>query len=245
MKRQFILFSLLSIIVHASYSVVNEKTALDKQFVLGLDFGVTVKNNAVSNTQFPLGYSTFRYTPHQNDYSARYGVSLGHRFAINSFNNLIIGLGYHQFSPIHVTGTLEQGITPPLYKANYQYNLQLSQLLAEVKLQHEWHQIYPYVVGGIGCGFNKAKEFSTNVPQTLTFTPTYTNHSDSSLSYMLGLGIDIPFLPNATIGVGYAFSDLGRVGLGDGSIRGRRVPNNLTQSHFYTNTLLAQLSLYF
>jgi opacity protein-like surface antigen len=246
LKRQFILFSLLLFLIQASYGNTNEKILADKRFVLGLDFGVTARTQLVHEVTFPLGYSTFLYTPDRKDPFVRYGVSLGRKFTLNALNSIIIGLGYHQYSSIDVNGTLQQGISAPLYSANYQYNLQLSNLLAEAKVQRQWLQkFYPYLTAGIGGGFNKAKQFSTTVPDYLTVTPSFTDHTNSSLSYMLGLGIDILLLSNATVGIGYAFSDLGEVGLGNGSIRGITLANYLNQSHLYTNTILAQLSWYF
>ncbi|KTC64720.1 Opacity protein and related surface antigens (plasmid) [Legionella adelaidensis] len=245
MKRQFILFFLLFFFSHFTYSNTPENITSDKRFVLGLDLGLTAKEQLVKSTRFPLGYSTFIYTPSKNN-PARYGVSLGRIFKLNSSNNLVIGLGYHQFNSFNVSGTLQQGISPPFFNANYQYTVQLSQLLAEAKVQHQWSpRWYPYLTAGVGGGFNKARQFSTTVPSYLTVTPAFSHHTDSSLSYMLGAGIDTVLLPNVTFGLGYVFSDLGHVGLDSGSILGGTVPNYLSQSHFYTNTFLAQLSWYF
>ncbi|MFC3909135.1 outer membrane protein [Legionella dresdenensis] len=215
--------------------------------VLGLDAGIAQTNQLSRTVTFPLGYSTFNYTPDKKNSSfARYGVSLGRRLVFDSLNSIIIGLGYHQLSSRDVKGTLQQGIFPPFYSANYQYTIQMSQLLAEVKVQREWHEkFYPYLTAGIGGAYNKAKNFSTTVPGYLTVTPDFSNHNNSSLSYMLGLGIDTLILPNVAVGVGYVFSDLGHVGLGDGSIRNRAVPDYLNQSHLYINTLVAQLHWYF
>jgi opacity protein-like surface antigen len=245
-KPQFILFLALFFLIPSSYCDTQHKSIDGKRFVLGLDAGFAASDELSQTTQFPLGFSTLHYTPDgKYSYSARYGVSLGRAFKLNSVNKIIIGLSYHQFSAMWAKGTLEQGITPPLYGANYQYAIQLSQLLAEAKIQHQWHPFYPYLTAGIGAGFNSAKRFSTTIPNYLTVTPVFTHHSNSSLSYMLGLGIDTQIAPDITVGVGYVFSDLGQAGLGNGSIRGRTLSNYLNQSHVYVNTLLAQLNVYF
>jgi opacity protein-like surface antigen len=159
---------------------------------------------------------------------------------------MIIGLSYHRLTQIDVTGLLQQGIAPPYYAAGYHYTMQLSQLLAEAKVQHQWNHIfYPYVTAGIGGGFNSAKYFHTTVPEYLTVTPAYRNHNSSTLSYSLGLGIDTLVHSNATLGIGYLFSDIGQTALGNGFIRERVVANYLNQSHVYVNTLQVQLSCYF
>lgn len=246
MIRQFFLFSLL-LFIHISYCNAEVSITRDKQLVLGVDLGVAVTNQLGSKVTFPLGYSTFSYTPDNTTASsARYGISLGRTFTLSPLNNLIIGLGYHRFSTLNVNGTLEQGITPPFYSANYEYSLQLSQLLAEAKFQHTWRQVfYPYLSAGIGAGFNLATQFNTTVPNYLTVTPAFTNHKNTSLSYSLGLGIDTLVASNVTVGAGYVFSDLGSVGLGTGTIRSRVLADYLKQSHLYMNTFLVQLNWYF
>ncbi|KTD46610.1 hypothetical protein Lrub_1532 [Legionella rubrilucens] len=218
-------------------------TLRDKRFVLGLDAGAAKTKQLSQSVHFPLGYSTFNYLPERDASSTRYGISLGRRFLLNPLNSLIMGLSYHQFSSMAVRGTLQQGIFPPLYTANYEYTIELSQLLIDAKLQHQWGQrFYPYLIAGIGAGFNRAEHFYTTVPGYLTVTPTYANHHRSSLSYALGLGIDTLLTPHVSVGVGYLFSDLGQVGLGDGAIRQTRVSNHLSQSHLHMNTVLAQIS---
>ncbi|RJT48791.1 outer membrane protein [Legionella taurinensis] len=242
MKRQLILFSYLCLVMPTLYSSGVADPG-DKRFVFGLDAGAAKTKQLSQSAHFQLGYSTFNYLPDSDTSTMRYGISLGRRFLLNPLNSVIIGLSYHQFSDMKVRGTLQQGISPPLYSANYEYTIQLSQLLVDAKLQHQWGQrFYPYLTAGIGGGFNRAEHFYTTVPGYLTVTPTYANHRRSSLSYALGLGIDTLVAPHVTVGIGYLFSDLGRVGLGSGVIRQTRVSNYLSQSHLHMNTVLAQIS---
>lgn len=244
MKRQLVLLPILLFLVISTYASTHDDSVFDKPFVLGLDIGHT-QTNQIHSVTFPLGYSTFSYVPQKSPSSTRYGISLSRKFIVNSLNNILIGLSYHQFSSKTIKGTLEQGIFPPYYNANYQYNLQSSQLLAEIKAQHQWHQLfYPYLTAGIGWGINTAKQFQTTVPDYLTVTPTFSNQTNSALSYTLGLGVDILLSTKVAMGVGYLFSDLGQVGLGHGLIRNTVLPNYINQSHLYTNTVLAQLSWY-
>ncbi|KTC94720.1 outer membrane protein [Legionella erythra] len=245
MKRLLIVFSLLCFLIHPAYCSGIESSLNDKAFVLGLDIGSARTNESGRSVHFPLGYSTFNYSPNQDASSTRYGISFSRRFMLNSLNSLLIGLSYHQFSEITVNGTLQQGIFPPLYSADYQYTIELSQALVDAKLQHQWGQrLYPYITAGLGGGFNRARHFYTTVPGYLTVTPTYSNHHSSTLSYALGLGIDALLTSHVTVGVGYLFSDLGEVGLGSGSLRQTSLSNYLNQSHLHINTILAQISWY-
>lgn len=245
MKQLLILFLFFCFLAHPAYCSEAEGNLDNKRFAFGLDIGGAQTNQSGRSVHFPLGYSTFNYSPEQDASSARYGISFSRRFMLNSLNSLLIGLSYHQFSEMTVRGTLQQGIFPPLYSADYQYTIELSQMLIDAKMQHQWGQrLYPYITAGLGGGFNRAKHFYTTVPGYLTVTPTYPNHHSSSLSYALGLGIDALLASNITVGVGFLFSDLGQVGLGNGSLRQTSLSNYLNQSHVHINTILAQISWY-
>lgn len=246
MNRRFILIFILFFFIQSSWCLSGEKSISDKKLVLGLDLGLA-EAYTIRDVNFALGYSTFNYLPDKKTLSsARYGVSLSRAFKLNSLEKIIIGLGYHRSDSLPIKGTLQQGISTPLYTANYQYTIQLSQLLAEVKAQYTWRRIfYPYMTAGIGGGLNTARKFTTTVPGYLTVTPAFADHTRSSVSYMLGLGMDTLLASNVTAGIGYVFSDFGQVGTGNGLIRGRTLSNNLNSSHLYMNTLLAQLNWYF
>lgn len=250
MKRTLTLCLLLFSPIYVAYCNTDASSIHTKRFVLGVDVGVAKISSLGRTVGFPLGYSTFHYfSDKEKAAAARYGISLSRKFMFDDTNNIIVGVSYHRFSDVQVNGTLQQGISAPLYTASYQYTLQLSQVLAEVKLQHEWHHLFfPYLTAGLGAGLNTAQNYGTTVPNYLTITPTYTNHQSSSLSYTLGLGLDTviaPHVPNLTIGLGYLFSDLGQASLGHGSIRTRALPHYLNQSHVYINTFLGQLNWYF
>ncbi|MCX7115614.1 MAG: hypothetical protein NTW08_06890 [Gammaproteobacteria bacterium] len=217
------------------------------QYVLGLDLGLSETTSLGNAITFPLGYSTFIYTPyHHTDTPLRYGVSLSKNIPLTPFNTLQLGVSYHPYTSMQVNGTLQQGISQPYYEASYSYSIQGAQLLAEAKLEHLWRNRYaPYLIAGIGAGFNKAQQYATTVPNYLTLTPFYTNNTTTSFSYTAGLGVDLFIKPELSIGLGYRFSDLGSVGLGQGAIRNTPVSNVLNQSHLYLNTVLIQLNCFF
>ncbi len=61
----------------------------------------------------------------------------------------------------------------------------------------------------------------------------------------MGLGVDYVIKPKLVVGFGYRFSDLGAVGLGQGTIRNRQIGSYITQSQLYLNTLLIELNWFF
>ncbi len=214
--------------------------------VLGLDLGISEIQNLGNTASFPLGYSTFQYTPNNTTKDpSRFGAYVAKQFSLSSLNALQIGVSYHYITTMSVNGTLEQGISPPFVPFSYSYSLHSSQLLAEGKWVHQWREAYyPYAAAGIGAGFNHAQNYATNIPDFMTLTPYYSNHSSTSFSYSLGLGLDYALTKSITAGLGYRFSDLGHFALGNGAIRNILVTSPLSQSHLYLNTLLIELNWY-
>jgi opacity protein-like surface antigen len=219
----------------------------NNRYVFGLDLGISVVSDLGNATSFPLGYSTFSYHPQSKTLDPlRYGASFSRHMRLSDRNAMEIGISYHSITQMHVNGTLEQGISPPYYSAGYQYSVKTSQLLAEAKLIREWRDVlYPYLMGGIGVGMNAAQNYSTSIPDFLTITPIYANRSNTAFSYTVGLGIDYFVAKPLSLGLGYRFSDLGSVGLGNGAVRYTAVTSPLKQSHVYLNTLLIEANYFF
>lgn len=222
--------------------------SVKQQYIFGLDLGLSAPNNLGNSTSMPLGYSTFSYqAQHHNDFGPlRFGATFSRRLTFTPKSSLDIGLSYHALSTMLVNGNLNQGISPLYYPTTYQYSVKASQLLAEAKLVHQWHDLfYPYIIAGVGGGFNKAQHYSTSIPEFMTITPMYTNHSETSFSYTAGFGMNYFIAEPISLGLGYRFSDLGSVGLGNGTIRYTTIPSPLKQAHVYLNTLLIELNCFF
>jgi opacity protein-like surface antigen len=144
-----------------------------------------------------------------------------------------------------VDGTLMQGIVPPYYQANYSYNIESSQYMIDAKLRRQFKTlIFPYIYLGLGIASNSAFNYETNVPAYLTVTPTYSNKTIYAFTYSIGLGIDY-VMQNMSLGLGYRFINLGKIGLGNGRIRNTSVGSVLTQSNLYMNALLIQCNYFF
>lgn len=173
-----------------------------------------------------------------------YGSFIGAEWGFNPCWALQFGVGYYQASAFTARGLLTQGPdagSSDIY--NYQYNITSRQLLAESKLLFNWHERYhPYALMGLGEAFNKASSYQTTVPPFLTFTPMFNSHTTKSFTYAVGLGLDVDVVRHVRAGLGYRFTDLGKVNLGAGSIDTTSIGNSLTQNHMCANEVLAQLT---
>jgi opacity protein-like surface antigen len=215
-------------------------------YSVGLDLGMAKPTSIGDSTSFPLGYSTFSYSPGSNDiYTSISGISLNKLFALAPAYTLQVGLSYHYISRMNINGNLEQGITPPRYQSSYSYRINSSQYLVEAGLFRQFYdRFFPYIYLGAGVASNSAYDYSTTVPAYLTVTPDYSNKTRNSFTYSLGLGVFYFIAPKVSLGLGYRFIDLGRAGLSTGIIRNTPLDAKLTQSNLYMNALLAQINYF-
>ena len=170
---------------------------------------------------------------------------IGSEWAFATNWALQMGLGYNQTGRFHASGSLLQGAdmqSADLY--SYHYTILTRQLLAESKLLYQLRDRYlPYLLLGLGTAFNDASNYETNVPPFLTFTRQYQNNSNqTSFSYTVGTGIDVTIAEHFRLGVGYRLADFGPIELGGATIDTTRVSGTLSQTHRYTNEILAQIT---
>ena len=137
-------------------------------------------------------------------------------------------------------------ISHSTYTYTYSYSISSQQLLLETKLLNtSFGPYHPYVLAGAGVAFNQASDYQTSVPYSQSFTRMYQDNSNTSFSYALGTGLDMDLTEQVRLGVGYRFTDLGRVRLGDASIDGTPVGGTLAQRHLYAHELLAEVTWLF
>lgn len=160
------------------------------------------------------------------------------------------GFEYNYFANGTVSGLNTVGVeqdTSTIYQ--YRYKLQSQQMLAVAKLYSTWNTIYhPNVSAGLGASFNRAYDYGvrTNETGSVNIAPEFADHTQSSFSYSLGLGLDADINPQMRFGLGYRFSDLGKSSLGGGTLGFdfEREPAGFTlggRTH-YINQMVAQLS---
>lgn len=164
------------------------------------------------------------------------------------------GIEYEYISNTTISGSNTVGIEPETATAyNYQWQLETQQLLAVAKLftsfqPLKFNPIYPYISVGLGSAFNKSSHFKSVTEETgsINIAPSFRNHTQTSFTYSLGLGVDIPLNNNIRIGLGYRFSDLGPASLNDGVVVFNQyrapIPFTLETTNNYTNQFIGQIS---
>lgn len=248
-RKQFVILILLQLFSSLSFSL--EYVPLNSKWfnpvIIGTGGAAIATKIGQPQTYSPVDLCFYRYQPKPtNSTRALWGISLGHEMPLFSFSlwALDVGVGYYQASAFTGGGTLTQGADDPSadnYK--YSYKVQSKQLLVEGKLLGKIkEQIHPYLLLGIGTAFNKNYGYKTNVPSFFTYTPMFSNNTQTNFSYELGAGIDLGVYGGWRIGAGYRFSGLGKANFGAAEIDAIPIGNTLIQSNLYTNQVLIQLT---
>jgi opacity protein-like surface antigen len=212
--------------------------------------GVAFSSDVGSSENFDVGYSQLNYeASDQSQVRGVWGLFLGGEFELAEEWDMQLGASYYQSSTYGPKGTLVQGFNESsLAEYDYEYEIVARQILAETKIMGEWFDfLRPYISAGIGVGINTAQSFTVDYPEDLAMSPVYyDDHSISSFTYNLGLGVDVEFTEYLRLGVGYRFTDFGEVGLSDG-VYDEADPTDshetLNQDHFYVQEILLQLTL--
>jgi hypothetical protein len=138
-----LLFIFFPIITFADNKIV---LLNDNSYSIGLDLGIVKPTNLGPSTTFPLGYSTFTYSPDTNNIQNLFpGISLNKNLALIPSYTLQVGISYHYIPPMNVNGNLEQGISPPYYQSTYAYEMKSSLYLLEAKIHRQgYNHLFPY-----------------------------------------------------------------------------------------------------
>jgi hypothetical protein len=214
-----------------------------------IEGGATTTSHVGESQNFPIQNPTtdiyYNYSAaHPTQSSGLYGIFLGIEQSITSPWLLQAGFDYNNNGSFLAKGLLTQGADVPSQDVyTYQYRIRSQQLWAEGRLLYTFKTRYhPYFLVGFGTSFNKAYNYSTNVPPFLAFTRTYQNNSETSFSYEIGVGIDVDINPHWRAGLSYRFADLGKVALGNATISTTNVSGTLSQSSLYVNQMIGQLT---
>jgi opacity protein-like surface antigen len=233
------------------YNAVSSWIAEGNHPVMSLGAGAYVTSNVGNSQNFPIQNpitdSYYNYSVNQASQEAAFlSLFLGREWLISDRYWLLqAGLEYTETTGLQVSGNLTQGaevVSQNHY--SYKYNTITRQLLIDGKILYTCQHIFhPYIFAGLGTSVNQASDYTTTVPPDLTFTKQYKSNNSISFSYALGFGVDVEIHDRLRLGIGYRFTDLGKVSLGSATIDGTSVPGTLSQNHLYANELIAQLSL--
>ena len=172
------------------------------------------------------------------------GLFLGAERALTSRFSAQLGIAGYGDTAFSSRGDVWQFALPKFNDRSYTYQVQHSRVMLAAKVlgalpQHE--AVRPYVSLELGAAFNRASAYQERdlVPGALPMS-IFSNHSQTSFSYGVGLGVDYTINPHIRLGIGYQFSDLGSAALG--LTAAETTTETLGMSHLYTNQLRFQLT---
>ncbi len=224
------------------------------RFIFSVGGGLATTSTIGSSAYFPITNITtseyYSYTASgDTDQKGLLDLYLAAEFEVQKGLLLQLGAGYVQPNSFTAKGSFIQGAdTGSQNTYNYQYKILTRQILAEAKLVvfgNTDQKFHPYLVVGVGDSQNNAYNYSTNVPETLTFTRTYATQTQNSLSFIGGGGVEFDIHEQVRLGFGYRYAGLGKVSLGPSSIDGVTVPGTLYQSNLNINEFIGQLTFRF
>lgn len=191
------------------------------QPVVTLSGGMVAAQKSQSAT-FYFANTVFEYQPHHTSVlNPIVGGFVGAEYAINQKWAWQFGAAFYQASNSSINGEETQAPILNLDATNiwnYNYKILSRQLLFENKLLFTLQKNYhPYLLIGLGEGFNDAHDFHvTPLNSGEVATAIFEDHSNKTFIYMGGLGLDINLLKQMRIGAGYRFAYLGKNDLGKG-----------------------------
>ena len=212
--------------------------------------GAVLSSHVGQSTNFPIRNPQtdefFNYSAERPEQTgAIFEVFLGTEWSFSPHFALDLGIDLDQVATNYrANGHLQQGADlQSANRYNYNYSATTRQVLAEGKLLYQIAVLHPYLLVGAGAAFNTAYNFNTSVPPNLTFTRQYNDNTATSFTYALGFGLDFDVAAQLRLGLGYRYTDLGEIQLGQASIDNTPVSGAITQTHMHTNMILAQLTL--
>ena len=133
--------------------------------------------------------------------------------------NYSLGLRYSYYAANKGTGIYN--FANYYSRTDFTYKTQSQALLAVGKLAIlDWHNIVPYVIGGVGFAFNRFSDYQ-DAPDMASKTGlpkhyhTFTNKSSMSFTYLVGLGLDYQINRNWQLGLEYYYANLGKIKSGE------------------------------
>ena len=199
--------------------------------------------------QNPITDEFYEYTAqHSSRNSALFEIFIGAESDLNARWKIQPGVDFNTTPrPFSAEGIFVQGADVQSADVfGYHFNAVSQQLMASAKLLYQFHSKYhPYVFAGLGASFNRAYNYHTTVPYYLTFTRMYQDNTHTSLSYSLGLGVDVAITSSMRFGLGYRYTDLGSLKLGNAFIDTTQVSGTLTNAKLHSNQFLVQATWIF
>lgn len=177
---------------------------------------------------------------HKPSGSLGLGLGIEHEACANLLWQM--GLTGYVNTAVQAQGTVWQFGLPDFENSSYSYQVQSSRIMAVSKLSGSYQQKYhPYISGEVGSAFNRAYAYNETpfIQEQLPIAP-FSNKTYTSFSWGAGIGFDVDMRANLRMGIGYQFSDLGKVRLGLSPAQ--ETGATLSIAHLYDNQVRIQLT---
>ena len=137
-----------------------------------------------------------------------------------------------------LSGQIWDDATSVFNNYTYGYHIQHGHLALKAKVfKSIEYSVLPWVSGSVGVGFNRANSFNnTPIINEAVRQNNFSNHTQTSFTYTVGVGIQKVLNSNWQAGMGYEFADWGQSHLG--SAQGQTQGTGLSLNHLYTNALM-------
>jgi opacity protein-like surface antigen len=212
--------------------------------VIGFSYGAT-RVAPFSTQTNSAGLQSYTYAPDAIKVKPSVmGLFFGAERYLSSHWMVQAGFGLYRNAAFDTSGTLTQGIDVESADSyTYNYSIASSRLLMEGKLLCTLgKRVKPFILLGLGPAFNKAYNFSTSVSPSLSSTRNYADQTTLSLSYVLGLGMDVDVASFLRVGLTYRYINLGNATLGQSTIDTSSFSTTLNQAHMRASEILLQFT---
>jgi opacity protein-like surface antigen len=183
----------------------------------GWDYAAVGKSQTVQLLRTDPAPDLFE-TSQENSSRAVFGALLGIEFPLKYSYPMRwqTGVGFYQTNSFETDGIEYFFSLPEFGNIAYSYNIKNQRVLLENKFLFQMHRyLLGYVLGGVGVSFNTAFNYDEKSLDPITpATGVFQDNTNASLTYSVGLGLEGVVSKNFRIGLGYQYSDLGEIALG-------------------------------
>jgi opacity protein-like surface antigen len=154
------------------------------------------------------------------------------------------GAAYYVTNEFHVDGTVHNLSTPDQLR-DFEYKVLNQRVMWENKLIAKLNERFSfYLLGGLGMAINKAYDYEETPRSGVGVSPEIEDKTKDSFSYTAGLGVEVALIEDLRLGVGYQFSNLGEIKLGEANVP-TPSQDTLSQNTTFTNEFIATLTYAF
>lgn len=153
-----------------------------------------------------------------------------------------LGLAVATTEAAKLSGNVWDDANPQFNNYTYQYKMKHTHFAVKGKLLLDsQYSIKPWISASFGLGFNQTENFS-NSPTIFEaiVMPNFQTNTQSTFTYTIGLGLQCITAAHWQVGVGYEFADWGRSELSPAP--SQTMGSGISQSHFYTNGLMLNIT---